>query len=173
MAVKGDPRYRGRRRTAPKRRPGHLRTNYVEDDFIAFKADLKLACGVWPESVRKGDRKAQWTSNLIGMAAGAAVGCVPLTGVMIWQMIEGRVKWYYLIIAQSVVMAYILILVLMRYAANMDEDIDIIIYREADRRGIKYKKGDTPLYYIMNRINADYNSYLWNRHFNWECKKTE
>ena len=42
-----------------------------------------------------------------------------------------------------------------------------LVYREADRRGIKYIKNDTPLYQIMNRINADYNNQLWNRNFNW------
>ena len=39
---------------------------------------------------------------------------------------------------------------------------------EADRRGIKYQKGVTPFYAIMNRINADYNSRLWNRNFKWK-----
>ena len=42
-----------------------------------------------------------------------------------------------------------------------------LIYREADRRGIKYTKDVTPLYHIMNRLNADYNSRLWNRSFKW------
>ena len=50
---------------------------------------------------------------------------------------------------------------------NRDENIDIIIHREADRCGIKYTK-DTQLYALMNKINADYNSYLWNRNFKWE-----
>ena len=167
MADRSDPRYRGRRRAAPQRKPGHLRSNYREDDLYLFRADLEKVCAVWPEKVREGDRRAQTKSYMRTTAIACTVVMVPVTAIAVWMAIDGAQPWWMVPVAQTAILIYMISFIFMNKVANRDEDIDFIIYREADRRGIKYKKGTTPLYHIMNRINADYNSYLWNRNFKW------
>ena len=145
MPTSRKSRYRGRRRTSAQRRPGHLCTHYVEDDIEAFSQDLKLLRSVWPESVLEDDQKAERTIILIYLVVG------------------GDAPWWSIPIVQTFVLLYLLF----RLLALSGEDTMFLVYREADRRGIKYIKNDTPLYQIMNRINADYNNHLWNRNFNW------
>ena len=165
MAQHRDPRYRGRRRTSAQRRPGHLRTNYTEDDFMAFGSDIERLQSVWPQSVRDSDRKVVKMQYFKSVAILCLIIGVPATVMAVLMAIGGEIPWWMVPVAQSAVVLYMLFVVLFQH--NDDDDVNTLIYREADRRGIKYVKGQTPLYYIMNRLNADYNSHLWNRKFNW------
>ena len=166
-----DPRYRGRgRRTAapPKRKPGHLRTNYTDNDAInLFIEDMEKVRSVWPEEVREGDRRAVMKVELRSAGIVLAVFMVPITVMVAWMVIDKGLPWWIVPVAQTLVLLFIGLKILIEKRKYMDEDIDILIRREADRRGIKYDK-HTPLSTLMNRINADYNSRLWNRNFNWK-----
>ncbi len=164
MPDRRDPRYRGRRRTSAQRRPGHLRTNYVEDDILAFANDLERLRSVWPESVRDGDRKAELQKALKTNGIICLVVMIPMTALLLYLVIDEGFAWWYIPIGQTI----ILLTLLGRLLSFRGDDTMFLIYREADRRGIGYLKGDTPLYHIMNRLNADYNSHLWNRNFNWK-----
>ena len=163
MAERRDPRYRGRRRTSAQRRPGHLRTNYTEDDIEAFAADLERLRSVWPESVREGDNKAYRRQVFKTNSIICAAVMVPLTAVFVYLVIESDISWWSIPIMQT----FLLLMLWLRLLTFSGYDTTFLIYREADRRGVKYKKGDTPTYHIMNRLNADYNNHLWNRKFNW------
>ena len=161
-----DPRYRGRKHTTAKRRLGHLRTNYVEDDMEAFSRDLERLRTVWSESVLESDRKAATNQFLKTTAIVCGIVMVPVTALLVWMILDGAISWWLLPIVQSA----IIIFFLLRMSFMWDprgNDTTFLIYREADRRGVKYIKRETPLYHIMNRLNADYNSQLWNRNFNW------
>jgi hypothetical protein len=161
-----DPRYRGRRTTAPPRlKPGHLRTNYAEDDLDAFAVDLAKIREKMPESVIEGDRRAVRLRDMKQLGIVAAIILVPVSLAVVWGIIEGDLQWWILPVVQTAVLAYLGFGLLTKHGSS---DTDVLIYREADRRGIKYQKGVTPLYAIMNRINADYNSRLWNRNFKWK-----
>lgn len=164
MPAYRDPHYRGRRRTSAQRRPGHLRTNYVEDDIVAFASDLERLRSVWPESVRESDHKAEHKQAFKTNGIICLVVMVPLTAIFVYVVISDGAPWWSIPLAQTVVLLYMWI----RLVAFHEEDTMFLIYREADRRGIKYTKGDTPLYQLMNRLNADYNSRLWNRNFIWK-----
>lgn len=167
-----DNRYRGRqrRRTAPpQRKPGHLRTNYTADDpDYYFYADLKTVRSVWPKEVIKEDRRAVRRKTFKRTGIALCVVMVPATALTVGYVIDGGMPWWIIPVAQTAVLVYILVMLLSQGVLNKDEDDDVLIYREADRRGIKYVKGKTPLYNIMNRINYDYNTTLWNRNFKWK-----
>ncbi len=156
--------YRGRRRTSAQRRPGHLRTNYAEDDIQAFSNDLMRLRSVWPESVREGDSKAEYRQALKTNGIICLVAMVPMTAILLFLVIDGGTPWWSIPLGQTILLLFLWFRLLM----FRGEDTMFLIYREADRRGIKYIKGDTPLYHIMNRLNADYNSHLWNRSFKWK-----
>ena len=163
MPISRDPRYRGRRRTSAQRRPGHLRTNYTEDDIEAFARDLERLRAVWPESVRESDDKAYRRQILKTNGIISAIAMVPMTAIFVWLVVTGDAPWWSIPVVQSLVLGVLWL----RMLTFSGADNTFFIYREADRRGIKYVKGDTPTYHIMNRLNADYNSHLWNRNFNW------
>ena len=163
MPTSRDPRYRGRRRTSAQRRPGHLRTNYVEDDIEAFSRDLERLRSVWHESVREADRKAERRQAFKTNGLICFVVMVPVTVLLVYLVLDGAAPWWAIPLGQS----FLLLSLWVRLLTFRGENTMLLIYREADRRGIRYSKGDTPLYHIMNRLNADYNSHLWNRHFNW------
>lgn len=163
MPTSRDPRYRGRRRTSAQRRPGHLRTNYVEDDIEAFGRDLERLRSVWPESVREADRKAERKQALKTNGIICLVVMIPYSAIMVYIVVNGEAPWWSIPLGQTVVLLFMWLRLLMIH----NEDTMFLIHREAERRGIRYSKRDTPLYHIMNRLNADYNSHLWNRHFNW------
>ena len=163
MPISRDPRYRGRRRTSAQRRPGHLRTNYVEDDIEAFARDLERLRAVWPESVRESDDRAYRRQVLKTNGIISAIAMVPMTAIFVWLVVTGDAPWWSIPVVQSLVLGFLWL----RMLTFSGADNTFFIYREADRRGIKYVKGDTPTYHIMNRLNADYNNHLWNRHFNW------
>ena len=166
-----DNRYRGRarKRTAPpKRKPGHLRTNYtIDDPCYFFSVDMKTVRSVWPEEVIKDDSRAVRKKEFKVICITLAVLMVPLTVLAVWFVIDHSMPWWIIPAAQTAFLLYFGLMMFVNTRGNRDENIDIIIHREADRRGIKYTK-DTPLYALMNKINADYNSYLWNRNFKWE-----
>ena len=164
-----DPRYRGRtRRTAPpKRKPGHLRTNYTADDpEYLFYVDMEKVRAVWPEEVIKGDRRVMRRKNLRSTGITSLIVMVPVTVIAVWFVLDHSMPWWIIPAAQTAMLLYLLVIYLQDIRKN--EDIDIIIHREADRRGIKYDAKRTPLYALMNKINADYNSHLWNRNFKWK-----
>ena len=163
MPDRRDPRYRGRRRTSAQRRPGHLRTNYVEDDIQSFANDLERLRSVWSESEREGDRKAERRQALKTNGIICLVVMVPVTALLVYLVLDGSAPWWAIPLGQT----FLLLSLWVRLLTFRGENTLFLIYREADRRGIKYIKGDTPLYHIMNRLNADYNSHLWNRSFNW------
>ena len=166
-----DNRYRGRQRqrtAPPRRKPGHLRTNYTGDDpTYFFMVDLNVVRAVWPPEVIEGDRKALRTRQLRTLGVTLLVVMVPTTIIGVAQVIDGM-PWWILLALQTAVLLYMLVLTVVQLKGNKDEDVDVLIYREADRRGIKYEKGKTPLHNIMNRINYDYNTTLWNRNFKWK-----
>ena len=126
---------------------------------------MKLLRSIWPQSVCEGDRKAVRMHYFKSAAIMCLIIGVPATVVAVWMAIEEEIPWWMVPVVQSAVLLYMLIVVLFHHDDN--EDVIVLIYREADRRGIKYIKGQTPLYHIMNRLNADYNSHLWNRTFKW------
>ena len=163
MPTSHDPRYRGRRRTSAQRRPGHLRTNYVEDDIEAFARDLERLRSVWPESVREADRKAEYRQALKTNGIICLIVMVPMTAALIYLVLDAAAPWWSIPLGQTIVLLYLWLRLLM----FRGEDTMFLVHRETDRRGIRYVKGDIPLYHIMNRLNADYNSRLWNRHFTW------
>ena len=168
-----DPRYRGRGRRAtapPRRKPGHLRTNYTPDDPVYyFTEDIKTVRSVWPEEVIQADSRVVRKKELKLNAIILMVLMVPLTAMVVWMVIDTGMPWWIIPVAQTFLLLFLGIKVLIEKRGLKDEDIDIttLIRREADRRGIKYDKR-TPLYALMNRINADYNSHLWNRNFKWK-----
>ena len=163
MAVRRDNQYRRRRAASSQRRPGHLRTNYVEDDIQAFSQDLERLRSVWPESVREADSKAELRKAFKTNGIICLIVMVPLTAILVYLVASGDAPWWSIPAGQSYLLLYLWFRLLMFHG----EDTMFLIYREADRRGIKYTKDVTPLYHIMNRINADYNSRLWNRSFKW------
>lgn len=160
-----DPRYRGRRTTVPPRlKPGHLRTNYSWDDLEAFYADLMKTREKWPEEVLAGDRRAVIAHEFKELGIVGAIILVPISAVIVWGIVDHDIPWWTLLAFQSAVLLYLGFCMLTKRDVS---DTYVLIYREADRRGINYDK-NTPLYAIMNRINADYNSHLWNRNFKWK-----
>ena len=163
MAVRRDNQYRRRRAASSQRRPGHLRTNYVEDDIVAFAADLERLRSEWSESVREADSKAELREAFKTNGIICLIVMVPMTAIMVYLVASDDAPWWSIPVVQSFLLLYLWFRLLMFHG----EDTMFLIYREADRRGIKYTKDVTPLYHIMNRINADYNSHLWNRSFKW------
>ena len=163
MAVRRDNQYRRRRAASSQRRPGHLRTNYVEDDIVAFAADLERLRSEWSESVREADSKAELREAFKTNGIICLIVMVPMTAIMVYLVASDDAPWWSIPVVQSFLLLYLWFRLLMFHG----EDTMFLIYREADRRGIKYTKDVTPLYHIMNRINADYNSRLWNRSFKW------
>ena len=163
MAVRRDNQYRRRRAASSQRRPGHLRTNYVEDDIVAFAADLERLRSEWSESVREADSKAELRKAFKTNGIICLIVMVPMTAIMVYLVASDDAPWWSIPVVQSFLLLYLWFRLLMFHG----EDTMFLIYREADRRGIKYTKDVTPLYHIMNRINDDYNSRLWNRSFKW------
>ncbi len=163
MAVRRDNQYRRRRAASSQRRPGHLRTNYVEDDIQAFSQDLERLRSVWPESVREADSKAELRKAFKTNGIICLIVMVPMTAIMVYLVASDDAPWWSIPVVQSFLLLYLWFRLLMFHG----EDTMFLIYREADRRGIKYTKDVTPLYHIMNRLNADYNSHLWNKTFKW------
>ena len=163
MAVRRDNQYRRRRAASSQRRPGHLRTNYVEDDIQAFSQDLERLRSVWPESVREADSKAELREAFKTNGIICLIVMVPMTAIMVYLVASDDAPWWSIPVVQSFLLLYLWFRLLMFHG----EDTMFLIYREADRRGIKYTKDVTPLYHIMNRLNADYNSHLWNKTFKW------
>lgn len=131
---------------------------------MAFGKDLERLRSVWPQSVRDDDRKAIRTKVVKTTGIVCGIVMMPVTVLLVWGAIEKIWPWWIIPVGQTFIIVYCIMLYM---RANGGENTDIIIYREADRRGVKYVKGVTPLYHIMNRINADYNSHLWNRSFLW------
>lgn len=166
MPQQRDPRYRGRRQRAvpPQRKPGHLCTTYAEDDFDRFEQDLKRLRSVWPDGVIEGDRKAARRDEVKSTAIICAVFMAIVSAIIVWGVVDIGAPWWWVPVGQSVC----LLILVFRMIITKDSDYTAFyIYREADRRGIRYVKGETPFYALMNRLNADYNSHLWNRHFTW------
>lgn len=163
MAVRRDNQYRRRRAASSQRRPGHLRTNYVEDDIVAFAADLERLRSEWSESVREADSKAELREAFKTNGIICLIVMVPMTAIMVYLVAGDDAPWWSIPVVQSFLLLYLWFRLLMFHG----EDTMFLIYREADRRGIKYTKDVTPLYHIMNRLNADYNSHLWNKTFKW------
>ena len=163
MAVRRDNQYRRRRAASSQRRPGHLRTNYVEDDIVAFAADLERLRSEWSESVREADSKAELRKAFKTNGIICLIVMVPMTAIMVYLVASDDAPWWSIPVVQSFLLLYLWFRLLMFHG----EDTMFLIYREADRRGIKYTKDVTPLYHIMNRLNADYNSHLWNKTFKW------
>jgi hypothetical protein len=163
MAVRRDNQYRRRRAASSQRRPGHLRTNYVEDDIVAFAADLERLRSEWSESVREADSKAELREAFKTNGIICLIVMVPMTAIMVYLVASDDAPWWSIPVVQSFLLLYLWFRLLMFHG----EDTMFLIYREADRRGIKYTKDVTPLYHIMNRLNADYNSHLWNKTFRW------
>lgn len=164
MAVRRDNQYRRRRAASSQRRHGHLRTNYVEDDIVAFAADLERLRSEWSESVREADSKAELREAFKTNGIICLIVMVPMTAIMVYLVASDDAPWWSIPVVQSFLLLYLWFRLLMFHG----EDTMFLIYREADRRGIKYTKDVTPLYHIMNRLNADYNSRLWNRTFKWQ-----
>lgn len=94
MPDRRDPRYRGRRRTSAQRRPGHLRTNYVEDDIQSFANDLERLRSVWSESEREGDRKAERRQALKTNGIICLVVMVPVTALLVYLVLDGSAPWW-------------------------------------------------------------------------------
>ena len=163
MAVRRDNQYRRRRAASSQRRPGHLRTNYVEDDIVAFAADLERLRSEWSESAREADSKAELREAFKTNGIICLIVMVPMTAIMVYLVASDDAPWWSIPVVQSFLLLYLWFRLLMFHG----EDTMFLIYREADRRGIKYTKDVTPLYHIMNRLNADYNSHLWNKTFKW------
>lgn len=166
-----DPRYRGRRAAPPKRKPGHLRTNYTDwDDPFLMMADLRTVSSVWPEEVRRRDRQLAKRKSLKTTAITSLVVMVPVTAFAVWGVVDGDIPWWIIPASQSAALLYFGLMFIFSNVMHPDEDLEFeqLLYREADRRGIAYEKGKTPKYALMNRINADYNSHLWNRNFKWK-----
>lgn len=164
MDDRRDPRYRGRRRTSAQRRPGHLRTTYTEEDIAAFANDLVRLQSVWPPEVIEADRKAALREAMKTNIIICAVVMLFCTAALVYVVVSDGAPWWGILVGQTIVLAFLFLRLLMvRGDAN---DTVFLLYREADRRGIKYSK-DAPLYHLVNRLNADYNSHLWNRKFTW------
>ncbi len=164
MAHRRDTRYRGRRRTSAQRRPGHLRTNYAEEDIAAFANDLVRLQSVWPPEVIEADRKAALRKAMKTNVIICAVVMVFFTAALVYAVVSDGAPWWSILVGQTFVLAYLFLRLLM--VRSDASDTMFLIYREADRRGIKYSK-EAPLYHLMNRLNADYNNKLWNRSFEW------
>lgn len=166
-----DPRYRGRRAAPPKRKPGHLRTNYTDwDDPSQMLADLQTVSLVWPEEVRRKDRQLAKRQSLKVTAISTLIVLVPVTFFAAWGVIDGDVPWWIIPASQTAVLLYLGFAYLFSSLKHPNNQLDFeqLLYLEADRRGIKYDKGKTPKYALMNKINTDYNSHLWNRNFKWK-----
>lgn len=164
-----DPRYRGRRRSAPPRRkPGHLRTNYTEDDMGCFALDLAKLRSVWPKEVLEEDRRVAKTEEFKVCAIGFGIVMVPVSALAIGFVVDSGAPWWSVPVVQSLFLLVLFLRIIIFSDFNGSDDTKLFIYREADRRGIKYDKKRTPLYALMNKINADYNSHLWNRNFKWK-----
>lgn len=164
-----DPRYRGRTRRAapPKRKPGHLRTNYTADDpEYLFHLDMEKVRAVWPEEVIRGDRRAVRRKNLRWIGITSLIVMVPVTVLAVLFVLDQSMPWWIIPVAQSALLLYLL--VLWMHNGSLNDGFDTVIHREADRRGIKYDAKQTPHHALMNKINADYNSHLWNRNFKWK-----
>lgn len=165
-----DPRYRGRRAAPPKRKPGHLRTNYTDwDDPFQMWADLQTVSSVWPEEVRRRDRQLAKRQSLKSTAIIALILMVPVTAIAVWGVVDGDIPWWMIPASQSVALLYFGFTFIFSNIKHPDGDLDFeqLLYLEADRRGIKHDS-KTPKYALMNKINADYNSHLWNRNFKWK-----
>lgn len=170
MPTARDPRYRGRHKRPASQRPaGHLRTNYNETDFEAFRRDLERLYASWPKAVREKDKKAADIKYLTETAQSSLIVMVPLTVILVWAVIKAGMPFYWLPIAQSLVLVYFFLLHIIGKSNNNDWYTQQYIYREAERRGIETKNRYDAfnIYYLMNKINADYNSRLWNRKFTW------
>ena len=168
MPTARDPRHRGRR-TRPQQRPsGHLRTNYTENDFEAFSNDLERLYKSWPKGEKEKDRNAVNMMYIKQAAVVMAVIMVPVSVILIWSAIDGNMQWYWVPAVQSGGLLYFLLLYIVRRGDDTWYTTHFI-YREAERRGISYKGrySNDNVYYLMNKINADYNSRLWNRKFKW------
>ncbi len=170
MPLQRDNRYRGRqrRRPASQRKPGHLRTNYKENDYDLFVADMYIVRSVWPKEVFEADRKAALKYNYEAAAIGTVIPMAFVTVFAVIMVVDGSIPWWMVPVAQSVFLIYFVLILFLQRKGNYDEDFDIIIRREADRRGIKYDKKKIIHYELMNKINADYNSRMWNRNFKWK-----
>ena len=164
MAHPRDNRYRGRRRTSAQRRPGHLRTNYAEEDIAAFANDLVRLQSVWPPEVIEADRKAALRKAMKTNVIICAVVMVFFTAALVYAVVSDGAPWWSILVGQTIVLASLFLRLLM--VRSDASDTMFLIYREADRRGIKYSR-EAPLYHLMNRLNADYNNHLWNRSFEW------
>ena len=158
MAIRRDPRYRGRRRPSAQRPPGHLRTNYVEDDIMAFINDLETLRSVWPESVREADHKAMHRHLNRHVSKVTLIVMIPITALVLYLVISEGGPWWAVPVAQTVALIYLWL----RIRSMNSADYLVIIQREAARRGFRYDKDLMPLYHVMNRLNADYNSLLPN-----------
>lgn len=166
-----DPRYRGRRAAPPKRKPGHLRTNYTDwDDPMQMWGDLKTVSSVWPEEVQRKDRQLAKRRSLKLTAIVALILMVPVTAIVVWGVVDGDIPWWMIPASQSAALLYFGLTFLFSNMKHPDEELEFeqLLYLEADRRGIPYENGRTPKYALMNKINADYNSHLWNRNFKWK-----
>ena len=156
MADRRDPRYRGRRRPSTPRPPGHLRTNYVEDDIRAFVKDLEVLRSVWPESVREADHKAERRHLNLHISKVTLLVMIPITAVVLYLVVSSDGPWWVVPMAQTVA----LVNIWLRVRLINKADYMFIIQREAARRGFSYDKDMMSLHQIMNRLNADYNSRL-------------
>lgn len=159
-----DARYRGRRRTSAQRRAGHLRTTYTEDDLDAFARDLVYLRSVWPQSVRDADRGECRRQQLKRIGVVCLIAMLPVTAFLVWFVVDTGAPWWCLPVGQSLVLPFGLV---RSGLFTHDDDTALLIRREAARRGVPCN-ARADLYRIMNQLNADYNSHLWNRTFKWK-----
>ena len=103
------------------------------------------------------------------MAISSLGAFVPLTIFLVVVAINDGIAWYAVPFVQSAVVLYFFLLYII-HRKNDNRDTIECFFREAERRGIRFdrKKYDKDnIYYLVNRVNADYNSRLWNRKFKW------
>ena len=105
MAHRRDNRYRGRRRTSAQRRPGHLRTNYAEEDIAAFANDLVRLQSVWPPEVIEADRKAALRKAMKTNVIICAVVMVFFTAALVYVVVSDGAPWWSILVGQTIVLA--------------------------------------------------------------------
>ncbi len=143
-------------RRRPVSRRKLLRCNYTETWMPDFIEDMQTIYAEYTEEIRRGDRQA----HLKAAAIRTVVAMLVVLAVLIPIAIMAQIPWWIVALIQTVTCAAF-------FARSYDDTEAIVIYREADRRGVTYDRKRTPLYEIMNAINKDHNT-LWNKKFVWQ-----
>ena len=132
-----------------------LRCNYREDDLPQFMQDLRVLTARRPAQVLRADRRALRRKNSRTSAIATLCIMILATAFLLWAIMEVGMRWYWLPVVQSVM---VLVFFGVSYLHISFDDDPFLIYREADRRGIRYTLGTTELYQIMNAMNRQYNT---------------